>query len=161
MPKKAPSHRDGHVIGIISDTHGALQPGVAKAFEKADVIIHAGDVGKPEVLKALRAIAPVVAVRGNMDGGGWARELPKTEVVEIEEVSIYVLHDVYSLDLDPATAGFEAVISGHTHRPSIEKMDGVLYLNPGSARSPRSNYPATVAIIQVNGRCLTPSIIKL
>jgi putative phosphoesterase len=87
--------------------------------------------------------------------------LPRTEVVEIEDVSIYVLHDVYALDLDPAIADFKAVISGHTHRPSIEKTDGVLYLNPGSARSPRSNYPATVAIIKVKGRSLTHSIIKL
>ena len=147
------------LVGVISDTHGHLPPDGGKVFEGADLIIHAGDIGRPEVLKALRAVAPVYAVRGNMDVGGWARELPETEVVEIGEVSLYVLHDLHDLDLDPASAGFGAVISGHTHKPLIDRRRGVLFLNPGSAGPFRS--PATVALLRLRGNSLEADLVEV
>lgn len=150
--------KDGYLIGVISDTHGHLRAEVAKALKGVDRIIHAGDIGKPEVLEALRAIAPVHAVRGNMDGH-WAFELPETEVVEIGDLLLYVLHDVFRLDLDPAAAGFVAVINGHTHKAAIENRKGVLYLNPGSAAS--FKFPATVAFLRIRGRSLEPEVIEL
>lgn len=150
--------KDGFLVGIISDTHGHLRPEVAEAFTAVDLIIHAGDIGNHEVLQELRAIAPVRAVRGNMDGG-WAHDLPATEVVEIGEVLIYVLHDAYLLDLDPAAAGFVAVINGHTHRAAIEKRRGVLFLNPGSA-SPYSS-TGTVALLNIRGESLKPEVVEL
>lgn len=150
--------KDGFLVGIISDTHGHLRPEVAEAFAGVDLIIHAGDIGNNEVLEALRAIAPVHAVRGNMDGG-WAHDLPVTEVVEVGEVLIYVLHDAYLLNLDPAAAGFVAVINGHTHRAAVEKRKGVLFLNPGSA-SPHSS-SGTVALLRIRGTSLEPEVVKL
>ena len=150
--------KDSFLVGVISDTHGHLRPEVVEAFAGVDLIIHAGDIGNHEVLQALRAIAPVHAVRGNMDGG-WAHDLPATEVVEIGGVMIYVLHDVYFLDLDPAAAGFIAVINGHTHRAAIEKRQGVLFLNPGSA-SPYSS-TGTVALLQIQGSSLKPEVVQL
>jgi putative phosphoesterase len=150
--------KDGFIVGIISDTHGHLRPEVAEAFAGVDLIIHAGDIGNNEVLEALRAIAPVHAVRGNMDGG-WAYGLPATEVVEVGEVLIYVLHDAYLLKLDPAAAGFVAVINGHTHRAAVEKRKGVLFLNPGSA-SPHSS-SGTVALLRIRGTSLVPEVVEL
>lgn len=150
--------KDGFIVGIISDTHGHLRPEVAEAFAGVDLIIHAGDIGNNEVLEALRAIAPVHAVRGNMDGG-WAHDLPVTEVVEVGEVLIYVLHDAYLLNLDPAAAGFVAVINGHTHRAAVEKRKGVLFLNPGSA-SPHSS-SGTVALLRIRGTSLVPEVVEL
>ena len=151
-------NKDGFLVGIISDTHGHLRPEVAEAFTGVDLIIHAGDIGNHEVLQALRAIAPVHAVRGNMDGG-WAHDLPATQVVEIGGVLIYVLHDAYLLDLDPAAAGFNAVINGHTHKAAIEKRQGVLFLNPGSA-SPYSS-TGTVALLRILGGSLKPEVVEL
>jgi putative phosphoesterase len=150
--------KDGFIVGIISDTHGHLRPEVAEAFAGVDLIIHAGDIGNNEVLEALRAIAPVHAVRGNMDGG-WAHDLPVTEVVEVGEVLIYVLHDAYLLKLEPAAAGFAAVINGHTHRAAVEKRKGVLFLNPGSA-SPHSS-SGTVALLRIRGTSLVPEVVEL
>ena len=149
---------DTYSIGLISDTHGHLPSGVPKVFKKVDLIIHAGDIGNHEVLETLRAIAPVHAVRGNMDGG-WAHGLPATEVVEIGEVLFYVLHDAYLLNLDPAAAGFVAVINGHTHRAAVEKRKGVLFLNPGSA-SPYSS-SGTVALLRIRGTSVEPEIVEL
>jgi putative phosphoesterase len=157
MSTDAKEH-DGFIVGVISDTHGYLRPEVAEAFAGVDLIIHAGDIGNHDVLDALRAIAPVHAVRGNMDGG-WAHGLPATEVVEIGEVLIYVLHDAYHLNLDPAMAGFVAVINGHTHRAAVEKRKGVLFLNPGSA-SPHSS-SGTVALLRIRGTSLAPEIVEL
>ena len=158
MMSAAAQKKDGFLVGIISDTHGHLRPEVAEAFAGVDLIIHAGDIGNHEVLEALRAIAPVHAVRGNMDGG-WAHDLPATEVVDIGGVLIYVLHDAYLLDLDPAAAGFVAVINGHTHKAAIEKRQGVLFLNPGSA-SPYSS-TGTVALLQILGDSLKPAVVTL
>jgi putative phosphoesterase len=131
-------------IGIISDTHGLLRPQAIAALQGSIRIIHAGDVGSPDILDALRQIAPVFAVRGNVDKGSWARRLPETEVVQVDGVSLYILHILDGLDLDPPTAGFHAVISGHTHRPKMETNDGVLYFNPGSAGPRRFDLPVSV-----------------
>src|SRR5690606_24854869 len=120
-------------VGVISDTHGLLRPAAVEALAGSDLIVHAGDVGDAAILDALGAIAPVRAVRGNVDVGTWAASLPPIEVVEVAGQHLYVLHRLEDLDLDPAAAGFAAVIYGHSHRPSAERRGGVLFLNPGSA----------------------------
>lgn len=132
-------------IGIISDTHGLLRAEAVRALEGSDLIIHAGDVGKPEILDALKTIAPVTAVRGNMDTGAWAFELPRTAVAEAGATLIYVLHNLEELDLNPAAVGFRVVASGHSHKPSREERGGVIYLNPGSAGPRRFSLPVTLA----------------
>ena len=132
-------------IGLISDTHGLLRKEAVEALRGSELIIHAGDVGKPEILEELRKIAPIVAVRGNVDTEAWARALPETAVVEAGAVLIYVLHDVKALDLNPAAAGFHIVVSGHSHKPGKTEHDGVRYINPGSAGPRRFRLPVTVA----------------
>lgn len=132
-------------LGIISDTHGLLRDEALQALAGSELIIHAGDVGKTEILERLRTIAPVVAVKGNIDSGEWAAALPATAIVETGSARIYVLHDVHELDLNPAGAGFHVVISGHSHKPSRADRDGVIYLNPGSAGPRRFRLPITVA----------------
>lgn len=129
---------------MISDTHGLFRPEAVDALRGSEHIIHAGDVGDPEILEKLAAIAPVTAVRGNVDKGAWARRLRETEVVEIGEISIYVLHDLAKLDLKPKAAGFKAVIYGHSHVPNEEIRGGVLYFNPGSAGPRRFKLPVCV-----------------
>jgi uncharacterized protein len=136
-------------IGVISDTHGLLRPQAVAALQGSTLIIHAGDVGRPEILDELRKIAPVVAVRGNVDRGTWATRLPHSEIVEHEGVRLYVLHILEELDLDPPTAGFHAVITGHTHRPKMTTKDGVLYFNPGSAGPRRFILPITVGRLSI------------
>jgi uncharacterized protein len=133
------------LIGLISDTHGLLRPEALRALEGCELIIHAGDVGKPEILESLQAIAPVIAVRGNVDKGEWASRLPVTAVVEARSTLIYVLHDVHQLDLNPAAAGFGIVVSGHSHKASREERAGVIYVNPGAAGPRRFRLPITVA----------------
>jgi putative phosphoesterase len=133
------------IVGLISDTHGLLRPEAMRALAGSDVIIHAGDVGSPEILDALRAVAPLVAVRGNVDTGAWASALPATAVAEAGSTLIYVLHDLNELDLDPAAAGFGVVVSGHSHQPASSEKSGVLYVNPGSAGRRRFKLPVTVA----------------
>jgi uncharacterized protein len=137
-------------IGVISDTHGLVRPEALRALRGADLIVHAGDVGAPEVLDALRTIAPVVAVRGNNDRGRWARALAETEVVEQSGHALYVLHDVHELDVD-----------GHSHQPRVERRDGVLYLNPGSAGPRRFRLPISVARIRIDARRLQAEIVTL
>jgi hypothetical protein len=132
-------------IGLISDTHGLLREEALRALHGSDVIIHAGDVGDSNILEALRKIAPVVAVRGNVDTSEWAKSLPETAVVEAGEVNIYVLHDANALDLDPKAAGFQIVVSGHSHKPGQTERNGVMFLNPGSAGPRRFHLPITVA----------------
>jgi putative phosphoesterase len=148
-------------IGVISDTHGLLRPQALRALAGADLIVHAGDVGGPEVLDALRAVAPLVAVRGNNDRGGWASALAETEVVESGGRSLYVLHDLKTLDLDPRAAGFDVVIAGHSHQPRVERRDGVLYLNPGSAGPPPIPLPLAVARLEVDAGRLDAEIVQL
>jgi putative phosphoesterase len=132
-------------IGLISDTHGLLRPEALRALEGCELIVHAGDVGKPEILDDLRVIAPVVAVRGNVDKGDWASRLPLTAVVPAKSARIYVIHDIHELDIDPAAAGFAIVVSGHSHKASREERSGVLYLNPGSAGPRRFRLPIMLA----------------
>jgi putative phosphoesterase len=149
------------IIGLISDTHGQLYEEAFNALKGVDAIVHAGDVGGLEILKALNTIAPVNAVRGNMDGGPWASSLPLADMITFEEYSFYVLHDLYRLDLDPPAAGIHVVVSGHTHRSSIETINGVLYFNPGSASQRRHGRPLSVGRIQIAENGPTPEIIHL
>jgi putative phosphoesterase len=132
------------LIGVISDTHGLLRPEAIEALRGSDHIIHAGDIGSSEILENLSTIAPVTAVRGNVDKGAWARALPETHVLELGGIFIYVLHDLARLDLKPRAAGFAVVISGHSHVPKQETRDGVLYFNPGSAGPRRFKLPVSV-----------------
>ncbi|HME05468.1 MAG TPA: metallophosphoesterase family protein [Bryobacteraceae bacterium] len=133
------------IAGLISDTHGLLRQEALDALRGSDIIVHAGDVGNPEILDHLRELAPVVAVRGNIDKGAWAAALPETAVAEAGQILIYVLHDLSELDLDPSAAGFPIVVSGHSHQPSAKTRAGVLYINPGSAGPRRFRLPITVA----------------
>lgn len=149
------------LIGVISDTHGLLRPEAVDALRGVDLILHAGDVGSPDVLATLKRIAPVVAVRGNNDKGEWANELPHWEVTKVGIVSIYMIHDVKEINLSPAAAGFQVVVSGHSHKPSIEKRKGVLYVNPGSAGPRRFSLPVTVARLKVSGDAVSAEVVQL
>src|SRR5580658_7129480 len=137
------------IIGLISDTHGLLRQEAVRVLAGSDLIIHAGDMGAPEILDALRAVAPVVAVRGNVDTGAWASALPATAVAEAGGTLIYVLHDLNELDLDPAAAGCDVVVSGHSHQPASSERGGVLFVNPGSAGRRRFKLPVTVARVDL------------
>lgn len=137
------------VIGVISDTHGLLRPEALEALRGSERIIHAGDVGDAEILERLATIAPIHAIRGNVDKGAWSRKLPETEVVEAGGISIYVLHDLAQLDLKPEAAGFDVVIYGHSHVPKQEMRNGVLYFNPGSAGPRRFKLPVTVGRLTI------------
>ncbi len=148
-------------IGIISDTHGLVRESVIKSFNDVDLIIHAGDVGTPEVFEALQTIAKVHPVRGNVDGGKWTDSLPLTDVVQVGHISLYVLHDLDSLDLDPETAGVNVVISGHSHIPKIEKRDDILFLNPGSAGPRRFEYPISIAFLYIKGTSIEAETVEL
>jgi hypothetical protein len=148
-------------VGLISDTHGLLRPQAVGELRGCDLIVHAGDVGKLEILDELRALAPTLAVRGNVDRGAWAESLPLTEVVEAGPHRLYVLHILEDLDLVPEAAGFAAVISGHSHRPHAETRHGVLYLNPGSAGPRRFRLPVTVARLRVTQSGVEHEIVEL
>jgi putative phosphoesterase len=137
-------------VGLISDTHGLLRPQAIQALAGADLIIHAGDVGKPDILESLKKLAPVFAVRGNVDIDPWAQALPETEIIDTGRTTFYVLHDVHALDLSPAAAGFQIVVSGHSHKPAQTERDGVLFVNPGSAGPRRFDLPVTVAILRLD-----------
>jgi putative phosphoesterase len=146
-------------LGLISDTHGLLRPEAAAALEGCDAIVHAGDVGNAGVIDGLRALAPLTVIRGNIDR--WAEALPDTEVLDFEGRLIYVIHDLNDLDLDPAAAGFDAVVSGHSHRPAITRKDGVLYVNPGSAGPRRFRLPVALARLKVSDAGLEARIVEL
>jgi len=150
-----------HTVGVISDTHGLLRPEALAALAGVERIVHAGDIGAPDVLEALGRIAPVTAVRGNNDRERWAADIPETDVLEIGDVSLYVLHDLHELDLDPRAAGFAAVIAGHSHQPRMEERGGVLYLNPGSAGPRRFKLPISLARLMVRGPRLTAELVTL
>jgi putative phosphoesterase len=152
---------DRPLIGVIADTHGLIRAEALEALKDSDLIFHAGDIGNPHVLDSLRTIAPVVAVRGNMDREEWAQALPKYEIVEVAHAFLYVIHDLNELDLDPGAAGFGAIISGHSHKPSIRNQKGVLMLNPGSAGPRRFNLPVSVALIYVKNGRLEPKLVEL
>lgn len=138
------------LIGVVSDTHGLLRPEALEALAGAKLLIHAGDIGSPDILPALARLAPVEGVRGNVDTEAWARAIPETTVVEIQGRTLYVLHDLKQLDLDPRAAGFDAVISGHSHVPANEMRNGVLYFNPGSAGPRRFRLPVSVGRLWVS-----------
>jgi len=138
------------IVGVISDTHGLLRPEVLTALRSSDFIIHAGDIGDPAILQKLREIAPVTAVRGNVDQEAWTRSIPMTEVLEVNGVSIYILHKIDDLDLNPEAAGFAAVVYGHSHVPKQETKNGVLYFNPGSAGPKRFTLPVSVGRVTVS-----------
>jgi putative phosphoesterase len=149
------------VIGIISDTHGSLSNDALNALQGVDVIIHAGDVGGPDIIKALETVAPVKAVRGNTDGGPWASTLPLVDMLKFNTRFFYVLHDLHQLDLDPPAAGIDVVINGHTHQPSAKTVKGVLYFNPGSASHRRHGGPLSVGRINISESGLFPEMITL
>jgi uncharacterized protein len=149
------------IVGVLSDTHGLLRPQALDLLRGSDHILHAGDIGDPEILDRLAAIAPVTSVRGNIDKGPWAKKLPLTEVFEAAGVSIYLLHKITDLDLKPEAAGFAAVVYGHSHIPKIETRNGVLYLNPGSAGPRRFKLPVTLGKLVVEDGDVRAEIIEL
>jgi putative phosphoesterase len=149
------------ILGVISDTHGLLRREAVEALRGADRILHAGDIGDPEILDTLAQIAPVTAVRGNVDTESWAQALPQTEVVEIGVVSIYMLHDLGKLNLKPEAAGIHAVIYGHSHQPKIEMRKGVLYFNPGSAGPRRFQLPVSVGKLRIEDGKIKAELVEL
>ena len=148
-------------VGLIADTHGMLRPEAVRALQGSEVIIHAGDIGKAEILKALRDVAPVTAVRGNIDRGAWAQALPTTAALQIGQVWVYVIHDIQELDLIPETAGFKVVVSGHSHQSSIRERNGILFVNPGSAGPRRFTLPVSVALMEVQGSTVDVRLVGL
>ncbi len=148
-------------IGIISDTHGLLRPEAIKHLAETDHIIHAGDIGAPEVIEGLRKIAPTTAIRGNVDTGEWATAYPNTELVKLGGLALYVLHNLKEIKFDPAASGIDVVISGHSHRPKIETKNGVLYLNPGSAGPRRFKLPIALAILALSDCAILPRILEI
>lgn len=155
----ATSTPESCLIGVISDTHSLVRPEALKTLRGSDLIIHAGDVGAPEVLERLRALAPVAAVRGNVDRGVWADQLPEERTVEWGGARIHVVHNLRAMASEPE--GCRLVISGHSHRPSIRRRDGVIYLNPGSAGPRRFTLPVAVATVRLSGRSLRPKLVEL
>ena len=149
------------LAGVLADTHGLLRPEAIKALRGVDHILHAGDVGDPSILDSLRAIAPVSAIRGNIDTHGPCSHLPATEIIDLHGHTFYMLHDGQALDLDPVAAGFAAVISGHSHQPLIEWRNGVLYLNPGSAGPRRFSLPVSLALLTIRADSLEPRLVTL
>jgi putative phosphoesterase len=149
------------ILGLISDTHGLLREEAVRALRGSDLILHAGDVGAPEILDTLKTIAPVVAVRGNVDTDKWGQTLPFTEVIRVGSVMIYMLHILQDLDVNPAAAGFRIVVSGHSHKPGQTEKDGVFYINPGSAGPRRFYLPVTVARLDLEVRPWTVEFIDL
>lgn len=148
------------IVGVISDTHGLLRPEAVELLRGSEHIIHAGDIGSPEIVPALEKIAPVTAIRGNVDTQSWATRFAETEVVELAGIHIYVIHDLNALDLNPKAAGFTAVICGHSHQPKQEIKDGVLYLNPGSAGPRRFKLPVSVGKIEIANGSLSAEIVE-
>jgi putative phosphoesterase len=148
-------------IGLISDTHGLLRPEAVRALSGVHRIIHAGDIGGPEILEQLRTLAPVDAVRGNNDKGSWARHIPAHLALEVDGISIHVLHDVKEMDVDPRTAGFNVVVAGHSHKPLVTERDGVQFVNPGSAGPRRFSLPVTIAYLDVTTGEARARILKI
>jgi len=148
------------VVGVISDTHGLLRPELPLVFKGVSLILHAGDIGSPDVLESLKTLAPVIAVRGNNDTGDWARQIPEVQMVRAGAVSIYMLHDVKEMKLKPSS-DIQVVISGHSHRPSVERREGVLFLNPGSAGPRRFKLPISAARLIIQGSALSTEFVEL
>ena len=148
-------------IGLIADTHGLLRPEALAALADSDLLIHAGDIGKPEVVAALKKIAPLVAIKGNNDTDSWARHLPETKKITLGALKLYVINNVKELSFDPAARGFRVVISGHSHKPVIQTKDNVLFVNPGSAGPRRFKLPICVGKLLVQGETVDAEIIEL
>jgi len=148
-------------VGLISDTHGLLRPEAKTFLRGCDHIVHGGDIGSQEVLQELTAIAPVTAVRGNNDKGSWAKTLPTAELVKFEELLVYVVHDLTQLDIEPQAAGVNVVVSGHSHQPLIQRRNGVLYVNPGSAGPRRFKLPVAVAELNIELKSVKSRIVEL
>ena len=148
-------------IGVVADTHGLLRPEALRRLRGVDRIVHAGDIGSPEVLRALAAVAPVTAVRGNNDRGAWARALPETAILVIGKVRLYVLHDVKTLAVDPRATSIDAVIAGHSHKPTLGDRDGVLFMNPGSIGPRRFTLPIAMGLLTVRGTRVRGEIVYL
>ena len=148
-------------IGVVSDTHGLVRPEAAAALRGASTILHAGDIGSVDVVRQLEAIAPVIAIRGNIDTGAWARVFPATNLVQIENIYFYIIHDVKELDIDPKAAGVNIIISGHSHRPKIECRDGITFLNPGSCGPRRFSLPVSLARIWLTDNRPVPELVDL
>jgi uncharacterized protein len=148
-------------VGLISDTHGLLRPEAMTALRASNFIVHAGDIGDPGILDRLSEIAPTIAVRGNNDKADWALRVPQTEVLEAGAVLIYVIHDLAELDIDPAASGFQVVVAGHSHMPSLEWRDKVLFINPGSAGPRRFKLPVSVATLTIADQRITPRLVGL
>jgi putative phosphoesterase len=148
-------------VGLISDTHGLLRPEAVAFLRGSDFIVHAGDIGDASVLNELKAIAPLTVVRGNNDRGPWACSIAENEVLQVAGVTIYVLHNLEELDLDPAAAGFRVVVSGHSHKPLAEERDGVLYVNPGSSGPRRFRLPIAVAELEITGASVRATLVDL
>ncbi len=148
-------------VGLISDTHGLLRPEAVTFLRGSDFIVHAGDIGDASILRDLNALAPVTAVRGNNDKGAWAKAIADSEVLQVEDVSIYVLHEVAGLDLDPVAAGFQVVVSGHSHKPAMQTRDGVLFVNPGSAGPRRFTLPIAAAELDISGASVKARLVEL
>ncbi len=154
------SHKS--VIGLISDTHGLLRPEALHVLNGSDLIIHAGDIGNPDIIPQLTSIAPVRAIRGNIDKGAWALSFPETEIVIVNDAMLlYVLHNIDDLDLDPAAAGFRVIIYGHSHKPEFHRKNGVLYINPGSAGPRRFSLPISVARLTVEADTLSVDLFDI
>lgn len=149
------------LIGLISDTHGLLRPEAQAALQGCTRIIHAGDIGRPEVLDGLRALAPLDVIRGNIDTADWAQALPERLELDIGGLRLHVLHDLKALDLDPLAAGIDVVIAGHSHQPKVERRDGVLYINPGSAGPRRFRLPISVALLRLENGHAQAELIRL
>ncbi len=152
---------DEITVGLISDTHGLLRQEALAALTGVERILHAGDIGSARVVAELERIAPVVAVRGNCDRGEWAEAYPLTQVVTVGGILIYLLHDLGQLDLNPATAGFRVVVSGHSHQAVVIEREGVIYINPGSAGPRRFKLPVTLALLRIDGARLRPEWVRL
>ena len=150
------------VVGLISDTHGLLRPEALAYLKGSDFIVHAGDIGDPAMIAELTRLAPVTAIRGNIDAGPWAQSLPATAGLEIGQgARLYVLHDIADLDLDPIAAGFRAIIHGHSHRPAYRWRDGILYVNPGSAGPRRFSLPISLGRLHLNGDALSVELTEI
>jgi len=149
------------ILGVISDTHGLLRPEAVAALEGVDQILHAGDVGSPDILEALAKIAPVTAVRGNVDLDSWANRLPDTEIIEAGGTTVYMLHDLGRLDLEPEAAGMRVVVYGHSHQPKLEEKHGVLYFNPGSAGPRRFHLPISIGKLLIEDEEIRGELVDL
>jgi putative phosphoesterase len=148
------------IVGAISDTHGLLRPEVLKLFKSVDLILHAGDIGDPQILEQLTVLAPTIAVRGNNDKGEWARRIPESRQIDVGGISIFMIHDVKEITAS-SHSGADVILSGHSHKPSIERRGGILYLNPGSAGPRRFKLPVSVARITVSKSQVTARLIEI